>query len=62
MNRALENHMGIMGMGTWEWEQKIFFREWEKGNGNKNFFLGNGNQKKSFPQDTSSPPLTQIEN
>jgi hypothetical protein len=45
MNRALENLMGIMGMGTWEWEQRIFFREWEKGNGNKTFFLGNGNRE-----------------
>jgi hypothetical protein len=33
MNRALENFMGIMGMGTWEWEC---------GNGNKKMFLGNG--------------------
>ena len=31
---------GKKGMGT-----KIFFREWEKGNGNKNFFLGNGNRE-----------------
>jgi hypothetical protein len=40
MNRAIENLMGIMGMGTWEWEQKIFL-----GNGNKNLFLGNGNRE-----------------
>ena len=40
MNRALENFMEIMGMGT-----KKIFREWEKGNGNKNFFLGNGNRE-----------------
>jgi hypothetical protein len=45
MNRALENLMGIMGMGTWEWEKNNFFREWEKGNGNKSFLLGNGNRE-----------------
>jgi len=38
MNRALENLMGIMGMGTWEWEQNIFLGNGKKGMGTQIFF------------------------
>ena len=37
--------MGIMGMGTWEWETIEKLWEWERGNGKQKKNLGNGNRE-----------------